>query len=384
MPSFTYDDCANVAFVFGYTAPVGGDAPASVPTANVYSCTSVIKWEAPVGKDIALVRIDRAVTGRTPVPVRRVGKVQNTAPLLLLGHPDGMPLKLAGGAFIKQNNLADFFGTNADSFHGNSGGPVVNASTGLLEGVVSKGNNDYTVDQAAACLRVDTCSDTAGCTGGSSTYDMMARVASFQALVPDQAPRAFTTSSLTLDTSYARVASGDFDGDGRHDVLFQGADGAGDVLWYGNYDKTYTPVTVTVPDAYGVPLVGDFDGDKLSDIFWYRSGTGQDRIWWGAPRASFGKTASIRSMKEDGAGYSPFVGDFDGNGGADIFWYGRGASAPVWWFRTDTKGSYRSTTLTISGSYKPAIGDFNGDTAADILWYGTGTNADSRSWGRLL
>jgi len=141
-------------------------------------------------------------------------------------------------------------------------------------------------------------------TGCGGTFEIMARTASFGALVPDQSPRAFSTASLTLDASYSRVAAGDFDGDGRQDVLFQGADGASDRIWYGKFDKTVDSVAVTIPDAYGVPLVGDFDGDKRTDIFWYKSGTGQDRIWWGqATRSSFGTV--VRNMKEDGAGYSP-------------------------------------------------------------------------------
>jgi len=86
-----------------------------------------------------------------------------------------------------------------------------------------------------------------------------------------------------------------------------------------------------------------------------------------------------------GTSHRLYIADYDGNGAADILYYASGAiSDYVWWFRTDSKGRYRSTVLTVSGSYKPVVGDFNGDTAADILWYGTGVNADSRSWGRLL
>jgi hypothetical protein len=485
----TWDDCASVAFVFDYTATTGGDGPVSVPVSNVYHCASIIRHDR--ANDIAIIRLDRAVTGRTPLPIRRIGKLANNAPLLLAGHPDSFPMKIAAGASPKVNTDANFFETNADAFHGNSGGPILNHITGLVEGLVSRGQEDYTVDTVNGCLRTNICPDT-GCPG----YEKMARAKSFQADVPDQSPRAFSSGTLSISTNYASVASGDFDGDGRSDVLFQGPTGGSDVIWYGKYDKTDDPVTVTVPDSYGVPIVGDFDNDKHSDIFWYRSGTGQDRIWWGQPtRSNFGAAANITSMREDGVGYVPFAGDFDGNGGTDLFWYGRGAAAPaekiwwsnrnrngqptngttptftpqdqsiggteyypvagdfnfdgkadifwfkpgspsgsmwrhttgtsfasttqtipttitashrpfvgdydgngavdilfygpaavidyVWWFRIDSVGLYRSTSVTAAGSYLPAAGDFNGDTATDVLWYGPSANSDARSWGRL-
>ncbi|MBI2710293.1 MAG: VCBS repeat-containing protein [Actinobacteria bacterium] len=66
-------------------------------------------------------------------------------------------------------------------------------------------------------------------------------------------------------------------------------------------------------------IVGDYDGDGKSDVLWYAPGTGSDFIWWGASRTAFGPgNQATRTI--DGS-YAVTSGDFDGNNVNEIYFY---------------------------------------------------------------
>jgi len=46
-----------------------------------------------------------------------------------------------------------------DTFKGNSGGPVINAKTGLVEGIVVRGEKDKEKDNENKCFRLKRCKD---------------------------------------------------------------------------------------------------------------------------------------------------------------------------------------------------------------------------------
>jgi hypothetical protein len=63
--------------------------------------------------------------------------------------------------------------------------------------------------------------------------------------------------------------------------------------------------------------VGDFNGDGKSDILWWNSSTGEAYIW-------FMNGGTSTSQMTPGSASSPWsvrgVGDFNGDGKADIVW----------------------------------------------------------------
>ena len=173
-------DCDNAAFVFDFTEAHGLTDPTLVPTRNIYYCHYLevpSKVDPVTGVDYALVRLDRPAVGRQPLPLRPSGILQVGEPLTIIGYPDGLPLKIAGDGFVRSSTEPGFFVTNNDTFTGNSGSPVVNTQTGLVEGVVVRGDNDY--DRTpSGCMTVRHCSMD-GCRGEDAT-----RVAEFRDLVP--------------------------------------------------------------------------------------------------------------------------------------------------------------------------------------------------------
>ncbi|MDT8286857.1 MAG: serine protease, partial [Elusimicrobiales bacterium] len=150
----TQEDCANTMFVFGFRTGADGEAPSAVPAANVYSCKKIEKWAlgrepqegvstAGLGPDYALIRIDRKASGRTPLPVNRGAVPAAGAPLFVIGHPVGLPVKVAGGAAVRDPHQDGYFVANLDTYGGNSGSPVFNRETNLIEGILVRGETDF-------------------------------------------------------------------------------------------------------------------------------------------------------------------------------------------------------------------------------------------------
>ncbi len=157
-----------------------------IPSNNIYRCKKVIKMakDEPTeisrnnynfGKDYAIIKLDRPVRGRRPLDIRRSGKIHSNADLVVIGHPSGLPTKIADGAWVQVNNKSDYFTANMDSFHGNSGSPVINAKTGLVEGILVRGKADYVPSDSNnpnSCMVVNTCANSRGnCTAGAEVLD---------------------------------------------------------------------------------------------------------------------------------------------------------------------------------------------------------------------
>lgn len=159
----------------------------------------------------------------------------------------------------------------------------------------------------------------------------------------------------------------DFDGDGRDDIMWYAPGHAADFLWYGRSDGTFRSVSLSIRGDYE-PLVGDFDGNGRTDIFWYAAGWRPDYYWYST-------SSGFRSVRRDANGtYDPMVGDFDGNGRDDIFWYAPGGRADYLWY--NTASGVTSKRWTVNGRYRTVLADLDGDGNKDIFWYAPGSHPD--------
>lgn len=138
--------CQAQQFAFGvYYSDKSDTEPARIPRDNVYKCEKLIESKVNFNKyqadDYAIIRLNRPVRGRSPLSVRQSGTPTVSAPLGVVGSPLGLPLKLAGNArVIDPFPDKDYFKANLDIFGGNSGGPVVNMRTGIVEGIAVRGS----------------------------------------------------------------------------------------------------------------------------------------------------------------------------------------------------------------------------------------------------
>lgn len=161
--------CKGTKFVFGFSiSSKGGATPTAVPAGEVYSCAKLLgREEVGTGADWALVQLDRPVTNHTPLKVNRAGAPAKGTPLIVIGHPAGLPTKVAGGASVREHK-SGYFVANLDTYGGNSGSAVFNAVTGQIEGILVRGENDFVYDSANQCRRSNVCTNE-GCRGEDVT-----------------------------------------------------------------------------------------------------------------------------------------------------------------------------------------------------------------------
>lgn len=162
-------DCKNYKWAFDYAVKTNTDATTTIAKSSVYSCKSIIASvnSSTTKNDYAVIRLDRPVTDRAPLEFRRTGKIAGTASLVLIGHPKGLPMKIAPGAVVRSNSAANYFVTNTDSYGGNSGSPVFDSATGIVEGILVRGETD-SVTTSAGCSVSYVCSEN-GCAGEDAT-----------------------------------------------------------------------------------------------------------------------------------------------------------------------------------------------------------------------
>jgi hypothetical protein len=137
-------DLDHLRFVFGFRMVDGDTARTTFSDDDVYRGTNVIGRKFTADRtDWALVRLDRPVVGRKPVRVRTTRKVKNREPVFVIGHPCGLPQKIARGARIRNNQPTAYFVANLDTYGGNSGSPVFSARNHQLEGLLVRGQTDF-------------------------------------------------------------------------------------------------------------------------------------------------------------------------------------------------------------------------------------------------
>lgn len=155
----TQADCNETSWVFDYKVKKStGSADVMVKNDSIYKCSKVIeaKLESkPDGTkiDYALVKLDRVVKGKKPLSFRTRSKIATNKDIVVIGHPSGLPQKVAAGAKVLLNNDEHYFQTNLDTFGGNSGSAVFDARTGAVEGILVRGAKDYE-RSPLGCVRV--------------------------------------------------------------------------------------------------------------------------------------------------------------------------------------------------------------------------------------
>ncbi len=183
----------------------------------------------------------------------------------------------------------------------------------------------------------------------------------------------------TMSTAWTIASSGDYDGDGKSDILWRKDDGTISIWFMNGATPTTTPVigagstaaptSVPAPGAistaWKVASSGDYDGDGKSDILW-RNDDGSIAMWLmngATPKATMavGKMGTAWKIASSG--------DYNSDGKSDILWRNDDGTIAMWLM---DRWVPKSTPVigTMSTSWKIVDGsrDYNGDAKSDILW----------------
>ena len=177
------NDCKKYKWAFTSEAQFDGEQ-IEIKDNDLYTCIEIVnRVKNPYSKnDFALIRLNRSVKGRMPLKYRESGKIEDYETLAVIGNPSGLPLVVAPLGKILENDSPFLFKTNNDTFAGNSGSPVFNENTGLVEGILTDGETDYIRQKD------QTCSENKQCTGATCRGENVVRITVIPELVPNMTP----------------------------------------------------------------------------------------------------------------------------------------------------------------------------------------------------
>ena len=207
--------------------------------------------------------------------------------------------------------------------------------------------------------------------------------------VKSSAPITYQGSQLAPDASWSLAGAADFNGDGNADLLWRQSSGALS-LWSMNGASVNSSAPITyqgsqlVPDAsWSVAGTGDFNGDGNADLLW-RQSSGALSLWTMNGNAVSSASAIMsqgNAVAPDASWSVAGVGDFNGDGHADLLWRQNTGSVAIWLMNGSSIGA--STAITYQGNVVAPdeswsvveIGDFDGNGSSDVLWRQSTTGA---------
>ncbi len=166
----TEADCKSYKWVFDFKVENADQKNVTVPQDSVFSCSKIISrsLDSMTKDDYAVIQLDRKVTDRRPLTFRKSGKISKGTDIVVIGHPTGIPTKIADGAKVRDLK-GKYFVANLDTYGGNSGSAVFNVKTSEVEGILVRGDTDYVYNSSLGCQVSNVCPQD-GCRGEEVTF----------------------------------------------------------------------------------------------------------------------------------------------------------------------------------------------------------------------
>jgi hypothetical protein len=218
-------------------------------------------------------------------------------------------------------------------------------------------------------------------------FDFLKEAKPGDVLVAPSTGSSFATAELRHDWFCINdevCRTGDFNGDGRRDLVAFTRGISGDVYVATATAVDFSGTGVKWHDFFAIneeiPLIGDFNGDGLDDIAAFTRGTAGDVYVALSTGSSFSgkgvKWHDFFAINDE----IPLAGDFNGDGLDDIAAFTRGTAGDVY-VALSTGSSFSGKGVKWHDFFAindeiPISGDFNGDGLDDIAAFTRGTAGD--------
>ncbi len=181
-----------------------------------------------------------------------------------------------------------------------------------------------------------------------------------------------SVGSYPLPLAWHVAGMGDFNGDGRDDVLLRHDSGT-ITEWLGQADggfhSNHTTATYDLASQWHVEGTGDFNGDGREDVL-LRHDNGAVTNWLGQANGGFLSNHGTANYALPTAWNVLGIGDFNGDGRDDVLLRHQDGAITNWLGQSE--GAFFSNHVSAayslpSGWDVASIGDFNGDGRDDVL-----------------
>lgn len=181
--------------------------------------------------------------------------------------------------------------------------------------------------------------------------------------------------------SWDVVDSGDFNGDGKADLLWRHKTSGQYALWMMDGVNVLNESGLLPNQAGGVAGwqvddIGDFNGDGRSDLLWRHMLNGQIAVWFmdGLNTLDNSGLVTDHFVSHESHWQVVAVDDFDADGKSDVLWHNSREGYLYIWFMDGTSvasSDYVTNYVDPNSVWNLVqVGDYNGDGKADLLWQG--------------
>jgi FG-GAP-like repeat/Lectin C-type domain len=212
------------------------------------------------------------------------------------------------------------------------------------------------------------------------------------------------------DKNWTMVASADFDGDGKDDLLWRNYSTGENAIWLKNgtnLDSFSAAgqkfITQVVDTDWKMIAAADFNGDGKADILWRNNRSGENAVWfidantvtndgrYASNEQFFANSIRVIDTNWEMVG----AGNFDTDNKADIVWRNKVTGENAIWLMDGTTGpsvvdgtvgtaveskagGQKFITQVADSNWKiVGIGDFNQDNKSDLVWRNSSTGENA-------